>query len=326
MNMTVLTVLIFCGVLIVFGAIIAFLSLQEKTNRKKAIGLIQGSSGAAQAKKQQDDQNHRRASIAGKLKGQKQLADQDKKKGTLRDMIAQAGLRISIKHYWLAASGATLLVTALVWMIGQSPFVVVCAGLTALFGLPRLVLAKMASSRQKQFLKDFPDALEAVVRLLKAGMPVSEAIAMSAREFSGPIAEEMGRINDQQKVGVPLHEAVRDACHRMPLTEMNMFATSLSIQAQTGSSLSGVLMNLSGMIRARFRLKRKIKALASEAVSSAGIIGALPIVVAGGMYLTNKDYISVLFTHPFGQVLLGGAIIWMGLGVLSMKIMINFKV
>lgn len=85
-------------------------------------------------------------------------------------------------------------------------------------------------------------------------------------------------------------------------------------------------MNLSSMIRSRFRLKRKVKALSSEAIASAGIIGALPVLVAGGMYLTNKEYISILFTDSFGQVLLSGAVIWMGLGILTMKIMINFKV
>ena len=85
-------------------------------------------------------------------------------------------------------------------------------------------------------------------------------------------------------------------------------------------------MNLSRMIRSRFRLKRKVKALSSEAIASAGIIAALPVLVATGMYFTNKDYISILFTDPFGKVLLVGAVVWMGIGVLMMKIMINFKV
>lgn len=149
---------------------------------------------------------------------------------------------------------------------------------------------------------------------------------MIAREFEGPVGEEMGRIYDKQKIGVPLHEAALEATRRMPLPEMQMFATGLSIQAQTGSSLSEVLMNLSGVIRARFRLKRKVKALSSEAIASASIIGALPCVVAGGMYFVNYDYLEVLFITPFGNVLLTIAFGMMMVGIFVMKIMINFKI
>lgn len=157
-------------------------------------------------------------------------------------------------------------------------------------------------------------------------MPVSEAVSMISREFEGPVGEEMSRIYDKQKIGVPLHEAALEATKRMPLPEMQMFATGLAIQAQTGSSLSEVLMNLSNVIRARFRLKRKIKALSSEAIASAGIIASLPVLVATGMYFTNYEYISVLFTDSFGKILLTGAIVWMGIGVFMMKAMINFKI
>ena len=126
-----------------------------------------------------------------------------------------------------------------------------------------------------------------------------------AREFTGPMGEEMERIYDQQKIGVPLPEAVLEAAKRMPLTEMQMFATAIAIQTQTGSSLSEVLQNLAAVIRSRFALARKVKALSQEAKSSAAIIGALPVVVAGGMYFINREYIEVLFTDPTGKFLLG---------------------
>ena len=149
---------------------------------------------------------------------------------------------------------------------------------------------------------------------------------MISKEYDGPVGEEMSRIYDQQKIGVPLHEAAYEATKRIPLAEMQMFATGLSIQAQTGASLSEVLMNLAGVIRARFRLKRKIKALSSEAIASASIIGALPNFVAGSLWFVNREYIRVLFEDSFGQVLLTGAIVWMCIGIIVMKAMINFKV
>jgi tight adherence protein B len=199
-------------------------------------------------------------------------------------------------------------------------------GFTALFGFPRFVLKKKIQRRQKKFLEDFADTLEAMVRLLKAGMPVSEAIAMASREFTGPIGEEMARIYDAQKIGVSLQDAVLDAARRMPITEMQMFATGVSIQAQTGSSLSEVLTNLARVIRSRFRLKRKVQALSAEAKASAMIIGALPFLIGGGMYLINGDYIMILFTRPLGQAWLIGSAVWMTVGILIMRAMINFKI
>jgi len=195
-----------------------------------------------------------------------------------------------------------------------------------LLGVPRFILGFRIKRRQKHFMDDFADALESMMRLLKAGMPVSEAIKMVAREFEGPMGEEMGRIFDQQKIGVPLPEAVLESSKRMPLTEMQMFATAIAIQTQTGSSLSDVLQNLASVIRSRFKLQRKVKALSSEAKSSAAIIGALPVVVAGGMYFINRPYIQVLFETDTGKFLLGCALAWMAVGVLVMRQMINFKV
>jgi tight adherence protein B len=157
-------------------------------------------------------------------------------------------------------------------------------------------------------------------------MPVSEAIAMIGREFSGPVGEEMNTIFEQQRVGISLPEAVLSAARRMPLTEMQMFATGVAIQQQTGASLSEVLQNLAGVIRERHRLKRKVAALSAEAKSSAAIIGSMPPLVAGGLYVINPEYIGVMFTTSLGNMYLTGAVIWMAIGVIIMRQMINFKV
>jgi tight adherence protein B len=214
----------------------------------------------------------------------------------------------------------------ILWMTSVPRIVVFLITFTALFGIPRFFLKFRAGRRQKAFLSEFADALEAMIRLLKAGMPVGEAIAMVAREFTGPVGDEMGRVYDSQKVGVPMQDAVRKMMPRMPLPEVQMFATSVAIQIQTGSSLSEVLGNLSGVIRARYRLKRKVQALSAEAKISAMIIGALPILVSLALWGVNPDYIGLLFTHPTGKMLLGGALTWMSLGILVMRQMINFKV
>lgn len=303
------------------GLVLYYVAAGEAARKRRMMGVIHGGVGAVVNDK--DAGHQRRADISRQLKEERASA---RKKSTLGDMIGQAGLEITPLKFWVFSVVLGAVCTLLAKMMGLSDFVVLMAAVTGVFGLPKLTLKKMAARRQKAFLEEFPDALEAVVRLLKAGMPVAEAVSMISKEFTGPVGEEMTRVYERQKIGVPLHEAALEATRRMPLTEMQMFATGLAIQAQTGSSLSEVLMNLSGVIRARFRLKRKVKALSSEAIASAGIIGALPILVAGGMYLTNEEYISVLFTDSFGKVLLIGAVMWMGMGVMMMKIMINFKV
>lgn len=314
-------------VLIVVGVVIALVLGQESNRKKRMQSVIQGQSASGSDQESEaDEQNKRRAEIAKKLKESKEETGEGKKKASMALRLEQAGLSMPPQMFWILSFVSMVLFTTLAKIMGQPPFVLAMVAITGLLGVPRFVLRFITKRRQKKFLEEFADALEAVVRLLKAGMPVSEAVLMISREFEGPVGEEMSRVYDKQKIGVPLHEAALEATRRMPLTEMQMFATGLAIQAQTGSSLSEVLTNLANVIRARFRLKRKIKALSSEAIASAGIIGALPNVVALGMYFVNREYIMILFTDPFGKVLLAGAVIWMCIGIFMMKAMINFKV
>ncbi|MCB1783794.1 MAG: type II secretion system F family protein [Alphaproteobacteria bacterium] len=295
--------------------------------QKDSIAIIRGRAGAeVKVQNEKDVSNKRRAEIAKKLKDNKEEENKDKKKLTMAVRLLQAGLKISPKQFYLFSILLGVLLVALAKIMHTSLLVMILFGIIGFLGLPRFVLRKLTQRRQKKFLSEFADALEAMIRLLKAGMPVSEAVSMISREFDGPVGEEMSIIYDKQKIGIPLHEAALEATRRMPITEMQMFATGLAIQAQTGSSLSEVLGNLAGVIRARFRLKRKILALSSEAIASASIIGALPPLVAFGLWCVNPGYIEVLFTTPTGKYMLFGAVCWMSIGVLVMKQMINFKI
>lgn len=319
-------VLIASIVFLVFGVVASVLMNKESKTRESKLAVIRGSSGGESKNNERDVQNRRRAEIARKLKESKDEEQKGKKKITIAMKLGQAGLEISPKQFWILSFLCGAAMTAGAYFLGLSNYVVGLMPLIGTLGVPRFVLRFLIKRRQKNFLAEFADALEAIVRLLKAGMPVSEAVAMISREFEGPVGEEMSRVYDKQKIGIPLHEAALDATKRMPLTEMQMFATGLAIQAQTGSSLSEVLTNLANVIRARFRLKRKIVALSSEAIASASIIGALPILVALGLYFLNPDYIMILFTTPTGKWLVAGAVVWMSMGVFVMKAMINFKV
>lgn len=268
-----------------------------------------------------------RAEIAKKLKeAGKENGGKKKKGSSLREKIQQAGLDITVPQFLIASGVSGVIFTLIALMIPMNAILKLSLIAIGFIGFPRYVLSFRAARRQKKFLTDFADALDAMVRLLQAGMPVTEAIAMVSREYTGPVREEMARIYDDQKVGIRLGEAAERAAKRMPLTEVKMFATAVQIQSETGSSLSEVLTNLSGVIRARFKLQRKVKALSSEAKSSAAIIAALPVVVTLGLYAVNPEYISLLFTTGTGKILSTGAVIWMAIGVFIMKQMINFRV
>lgn len=321
-------IILIAAIAFIVVAMILFITMNVGSkDKQKKIDVIRGTSGGDAGVNEKDLQHKRRAEIAKKLKSSRdEEKEGDPSKVSIATRLEQAGSSLTATHFWLlsAVAGVVFLVVAKIMSVSlpvMGMFFVI-----GFLGLPRFVLRFAIKRRQKKFLEEFADALDAVVRLLKAGMPVSEAVSMISREFDGPVGEEMSIIYDKQKIGVPLHEAAMEGTRRMPLPEMQMFAAGLAIQAQTGSSLSEVLMNLSGVIRARFRLKRKIMALSSEAIASASIIGCLPIVVGLGLWMVNPEYLEPLFTTPQGKNLLMGAAFWMSCGVLVMKQMINFKI
>lgn len=319
-------------VIVAFLGLAGYISVQvgrKNERRDRYLSVISSARGNNVKEGGSSDKNivKQRAELARKLKEATDESQEKKKdKASLRHMMQMAGIEAPVSKFWLWSAvfaGVVGLLTLLTsWPVPAKVFVV----FTAFLGMPRFFLKRKAASRQKKFLKDFADALDAMGRLLQAGMPMSEAVSMGAREFAGPLREELNRVYDNQKIGVPLGEAAQMMARRVPLPEVHMFATALQIQSETGSSLSEILANLSAVIRARFRLRRKVQALSSEAKSSAGIIGCLPVLVSLGLYFARPEYISLLFTEPTGQKLLAGGVFWMFLGCLMMKQMINFRI
>ncbi len=311
------------AILVAVGMMAFLLTSTRKEQQKRMFAVISGQSKNIR-ESESDGRDRRRADLAKKLQ---QKGDTRKRTNAIRDQLNKAGLyETSVSKYWFYSIFSGIIFTSTAQLLGQPAVVVVLISVIGFFGFPKFVLKIKTGRRQKKFLTDFSDALESMVRLLKAGMPVAEAIAMVAREYEGPVGEEMSKIYEQQKIGIPLPEACLKAAERMPLTEMQMFATGIAIQQQTGSSLSEVLLNLAKVIRARFRLKRKIKSLSSEATASASIIGALPILVGAGLYLVNPEYMYPLFHTVKGKMYLGGAGCWMFIGIMIMRQMINFRI
>ena len=246
-------------------------------------------------------------------------------KPTLINRMRQAGLTWKKKTYYLVCVGAgfgSFAVALLLFGLGPVPALgfAMSGGLL----LPHMFVNFKRKKRLKQFSNEFPNAVDVIVRGVKAGLPLVDCLKIIAMEAQEPVKSEFQQIVEDQTLGMPLGEAVARLPERIPLAEANFFAIVIAIQSKTGGSLSEALGNLSKVLRDRKKMAAKIRAMSAEAKSSAGIIGALPVVVATLVYLTSPDYILLLFQTTVGNIVLVICGFWMLTGVLVMRKMINF--
>jgi len=192
--------------------------------------------------------------------------------------------------------------------------------------LPYLVLRIMRGRRRKRFSVQFPDAIDVIVRSLRAGHPVPVAIAMVSREFPDPIGSEFGIVADEITYGADVETAIRNLYFRVGQDDLPLFVTAVSIQGSTGGNLSEILENLSGVIRQRFKLRRKVKAMASEARFSALILSCLPIGMFFVVQFVSPDFYGSVWQYDMTHYILYGAATWMLLGNLLMYRMVNFEI
>lgn len=209
---------------------------------------------------------------------------------------------------------------------GSSNGLIAAVGLAfaAGFGLPRWMLNFLKKRREKQFLRALPDAVDVIVRGIKAGLPLFDSLKVVAADATEPLRSEFLAIIETQAIGIPLGEACARLYERMPVPEANFFGIVVAIQQKSGGNLSEALGNLSKVLRDRKKMAEKIQAMSMEAKASAGIIGSLPPIVMLLVYLSTPDYISLLWTHPTGRLMLAASVVWMSAGVFVMKKMINF--
>jgi tight adherence protein B len=207
---------------------------------------------------------------------------------------------------------------------GQAWYVALGAAFAAGIGAPRWLLSYLKKKRESRFIEELPNAIDVIVRGVKAGLPIGDCIRIIAAETQEPVKSEFRTIAESTAVGMPLAEACGKLYDRMPLSEANFFGIVIAIQQKAGGSLSEALGNLSRVLRERKKMRSKIVAMSMEAKASAAIIAALPIVVMVLVYLTSPKYIELLWTHQLGRVMLAVSAVWMLMGTLVMRRMINF--
>ena len=247
-----------------------------------------------------------------------------KKRVPLRTRLIRAGLSMKPRRYYLLSILTGVVGGFIVLATGSSPLVSLFVAFACGVGLPRGILSRMIKRRQAKFLLEFANAIDIIVRGIKSGLPLSDCMQIIARESPEPVRNEFIDLVEQQKIGVPLSRTFERMYERMPLQEVNFFAIVIAIQAQTGGNLAEALSNLAQVLRDRHRLQAKVRAFSAEAKTSAIIIGALPPCVMLLVFLTSPDYISILWHDKLGNIMLIGSAIWMFIGVLVMRKMINF--
>jgi tight adherence protein B len=276
------------------------------------------------AKRQADkSQRSRREQVESSLKDL-EARRQKESELSLNMRLQQAGLDWTPQRFWITSAILGAVAFLGVLFAGGGILGAVGLGFAAGFGVPRWGLGFMKKRREKKFLSALPDAVDVIVRGIKAGLPLFESIKVVAADSPEPLRSEFNAIIETQAIGMPLGEACARLYERMPVPEANFFGIVVSIQQKSGGNLSEALGNLSKVLRDRKKMAEKIQAMSMEAKASAGIIGSLPPIEMVLVYITTPDYISMLWTHPTGQVMLVACVVWMSIGIMVMKKMINF--
>ncbi len=322
----------------ILAAVLAFISIgglgwvlvggdaptDQGVKRARALAAAPGSKAARKvAAAQANTPEARRKQILLQLKDAERK--ERKARMTMAAKLNHAGLSIKIRTFWIISAG--LAVTALLVPLVLGANLLLSIGLAAVFGLglPRWIVGFIGKRRMKKFSGEFANAVDVIVRGIKSGLPIHECFKIIARESPAPLGPEFQRLVEAIGVGQTIAQSLDKMYERMPTSELRFFSIVIAIQQKTGGNLAEALSNLTTVLRARRMMGEKIKALSSEAMASAGIIGSLPIIVMGLVFITTPAYILLLFTDPRGQVMLLGAGVWMSCGVFVMKRMIAFK-
>jgi tight adherence protein B len=240
--------------------------------------------------------------------------------------LQQTGRAITLPQYALTCFGLTIVIGAMLIMKGMPTALAVFVALFLGIGLPHKIIGKMIKRRVAKFTARFPDAIDLMVRGLRSGLPISETLGIVGEEIPGPISEEFRSVGDKMKIGRTMEAALQETADRLGTPEIQFFVITLAIQRETGGNLAETLNNLSEVLRKRSQMKLKIRAMSSESKASAWIVGSLPFIVFGLIWMINQEYMAKFFSDERLMITGGGGLVWMGIGVFIMAKMIDFEI
>jgi len=309
---------------IIFVILDAILSSTDKAEKRK--NLVAGGAQAKLESREGMAEQRRRKQVQDAID---ELEEKKKKKAkvSMRLRLQRAGLEtMTLRTFYILSLISALVFTFLLFLFQVPIYVLLIGPLVGGVGLPRYILTVLTKKRQKTFIREFVNAIDIIVRGVKAGLPFNDCLQIITTEVGEPVRSEFINLVEQQRVGVPVEQALQRLYERVPLQEVNFFSIVVAIQLTVGGNIAEALTNLSSVLRDRHKLRAKVQAVSMEAKSSAVIIGSLPLVVMGGVSFTSPKYMETLFTHPTGHMIIGVSALWMLAGVLVMRWMINFKI
>jgi len=248
------------------------------------------------------------------------------KPALLRQRLEQTGKDISLGKYAMICIGIVAFVMVGLMMRGAPLILSLMLGLFFGIGGPHFVIGRMIKRRINKFNNNFPDAIELMVRGLRSGLPITETLGIVSSEIPGPVGVEFRMVSDKMKIGRTMEAALQETADRLGTPEFQFFVITLAIQRETGGNLAETLSNLADVLRKRAQMKLKIRAMSSESKASAYIVGSLPFVVFGLVWMINPRYMGGFFTDERLMVAGIGGMIWMGIGALIMAKMVNFEI
>jgi tight adherence protein B len=248
------------------------------------------------------------------------------KPALLRQRLERTGKSWTLGQYVLASLALAVVVTLLL-TVRRVPFPLpILLGLFAGIGIPHFVIGTLIKRRIAQFTSKFPDAIELMVRGLRSGLPISETMGIVSTEIPGPVGVEFQNVSDKMKIGRTMEVALQETADRLGTPEFQFFVITLAIQRETGGNLAETLSNLADVLRKRAAMKLKIRAMSSESKASAYIVGSLPFIVFGLIWLISPQYLAGFFSDQRLIIAGLGGMCWMGIGVFIMAKMVSFEI
>jgi tight adherence protein B len=242
----------------------------------------------------------------------------------MRHVLDQADLRWTVQTYLLLVGGLGIGLGAAV-MLGTGNLLYAVPA--AAFGawLPHGYVGHQRKKRMARFEELFPGTVDLLGRAIRAGHPFGSGMKMVAEEAAEPVAGEFLRTFEEQRFGLPFEDTMTALADRVPLPDVRIFVTAILIQREVGGNLAEILDNIADIIRQRFTLARQVKTLTAEGRLSMYVLTAMPIAVAAFLFVSNPDYLGVLFEHPIGRFMVGAALFMQVVGFIWMRRITNIE-
>jgi len=308
----------------------AYLLWWDRSVRRRALRFqraVQGAPRQGEGPAMEQELAFRSQKKTGWRRMERRLAAYLPNRSALQRRLDRAGFRMGVGTLLvIVLIVGTLLAFCVNTLFGLKLVPSALIGVGLGFLLVNLVIGMAGNRRSEKFLRQLPDAIDIIIRSVRAGLPIMEGIAVVKDEFPAPLGVEFATVRDRVHFGASLEEALWVIAERINRAEFNFLVISIAVQRETGGNLTEALENLSAILRMRDQKKLKVKALSSEARASAYILGAMPFIMAALIYFINPEYIEQLFIDPRGNVMLGFGFGVIGLGAVVMYRMIKFEI